>query len=137
MTDKEIGALTIAGGSVVSIMGWFIRKLIKDMEDQVSASHQAVKSSQAYLDEKFKEKIQEITKMHEALKVDTSEMSRGIRLIEKNITELSFMYKSMDEKTNLRIEALNKSSDQLGVILQRVIAAEAKINDFGKVIVKK
>lgn len=123
-------------GTVIAVLGWFFRRLIKDVEDKNTLNQESLKRSQELIDERFKERLMDINKMSDLIKSDIRELSTQVRMIERNITELSFTTKMVDEKAKERLEVLNKNQEQLGQVLQRVLLAEEKINQFGKVILK-
>lgn len=122
--------------SVLGLISWFTRKLVRDMETKIKHSHDRIEETQKKNDDTYKERFKEVVKVTDILRTEASSVSKAVALLEKNTEILSVMSKNIDEKYKEKLEVLSKNTEAINQVLQKMAVVEEKVANFGKVILK-
>lgn len=134
--ETLIGLLSTIFTAVIGALSWFTKRLIRDIEKRVESSQYKLARTQDSVDAKIKERFFDITKITDKMAMEIGEINKAVRTIEKNVDMLSFMVKTVDEKSRDRLDSLNRNTDQINQIIQKLLVMEQKISTYGTVKVK-
>ena len=142
--ESLIGLVSFVITSGFSLIAWFCKKLVADMETKVKENQYQLARSQDRLENSLKENIAKLEKLIvetnqeiRSIRGLSQEVQKNVELLQQALRNSEDRFKERDSQAREKIESIQKTQDRVNELMQKLFLIEQKLAmNYGLVIKK-
>jgi predicted nucleic acid-binding Zn-ribbon protein len=143
-SESLIGIITFVVTSGFSLIAWFCKKLINDMETKVKENQFQLARAQDHLESSLKENILKLEKILgetnqeiRSIRGLSTEVQKNVELLQQALKNQEDRSKERDELAKEKIQNIQKMQDKLNDLVHKLYLIEQKLAVTYGAVIKK